>query len=49
MGNLDNYIVKIKEKYSNYLNNPEILPVMSEYAIKSVSKFTWENYENNLF
>ena len=25
MGNLDNYIVKIKEKYSNYLNNPEIL------------------------
>ena len=25
MGNLNNYIVKIKEKYSNYLNNPEIL------------------------
>ena len=25
MGNLNNYIVKIKEKYSGYLNNPEIL------------------------
>ena len=25
MGNLNNYIVKIKEKYSDYLNNPEIL------------------------
>ena len=25
MGNLNNYIVKIKEKYSDYLNNPKIL------------------------
>lgn len=42
------HVEEIVDKLNYLLNNPEILPVMSEYAIKSVSKFTWENYENNL-
>ncbi|MDO5525463.1 MAG: glycosyltransferase family 4 protein [Prevotella sp.] len=42
------HVNEIVEKLNFLLNNPDELEIMSNYAARSISNYTWENYENKL-